>query len=62
MSKPTYTKAELRIFDRLIDESEDHQGLRRITGRIKLREFIDKHGKEKCDAMWAELEGRKEQP
>jgi len=31
----------------------------RIEGRLRMRKFVDAHGKEKCDAMFAHLTKRK---
>lgn len=55
--KITWTQEEIKEFDRLIDESESPNQVRRISGRLDLDSFIKLHGKEKCDAMWAYLEG-----
>ena len=61
MSKEiTWTPAEIKEFDRLIDMSESPNHVQRITGRLDLNAFIKLHGKEKCDAMWAYMEGNTE--
>lgn len=54
-----YTKEELDEFDRLTNDASDRDQMTRIRGRLDLRKFVDTHGKEKCDAMFAAL---KEQP
>ncbi|HJV75387.1 MAG TPA: hypothetical protein VJ654_14265 [Noviherbaspirillum sp.] len=54
--KISCTTEELCEFDRLIDMAESENQLDRIAGRIDLRKFVAKHGKEKCDAMFAHLE------
>jgi len=54
----TWTAAELAEFDRLIDQvSSWHQALR-SSGRFAMNDFVKRHTKEKCDAMWAHLEGK----
>lgn len=60
MNEITWTDEELREFDDLVDMVSDRHQVTRITGRFKMDEFIKKHGKPKCDAMWAHLEGGKD--
>ena len=55
--KITWTPDEIKEFDRLIDLSESRNQIQRIAGRLDLDAFIKLHGKEKCDAMWAYMEG-----
>lgn len=50
-----YTKAELREFDRLTMMTSSQDNFTRIKGRLQLRTFIEKHGQEKCDEMFAVL-------
>ncbi len=45
----------MREFDRLTEMNSSLNQLERIKGRLALRAFIEKHGKEKCDAMFAHL-------
>jgi len=54
MIKINYTQEELIEFDRLVTQSElkGFDNYRRNMGRMRLAKFIEKHGKEKCDAMW----------
>lgn len=54
----TYTKEELRKFARLVDQVSSRDQMKRIQGRLAQRRFVNEHGKEKCDAMWAELQKR----
>lgn len=58
MSDMKWTKAELKEFDGLVDKVSSRNQVTRIQARmVEMPEFIKKHGKEKCDAMWAHLEG-----
>lgn len=54
--QPKWTPEELKEFDRLIDMTSSRDQVQRISGRMDMRKFVDKHGKEKCDAIWAHLE------
>lgn len=55
MTEITWTPEELKEFDRLTwDVCSIHQ-MKRIEGRIAMPKFVEKHGKEKCDAMFAYL-------
>lgn len=58
MSAITWTPEELAEFDDLIDAQCSLNQLERIRSRIDMPKFIAKHGKEKCDAMFAHLEGK----
>lgn len=62
MSKQAWLKSEIKEFDRLIDKSESRDQAERVSGRFELRAFIAKHGKEKCDAMWAYMEANGGKP
>lgn len=55
--KITWTQKELQEFDRLVDMVSSRNNLHRIEGRIDMNKFVQLHGKEKCDAMFEELEG-----
>jgi hypothetical protein len=60
MSAITWTAEELAEFDRLIGLVSSRDQMTRLSARIKdMPDFIAEHGKEKCDAMWAHLEGGK---
>lgn len=51
----TFTKAELKKFDNLTMATSSRHQMERITARLALNNFIKEHGKEKCDAMFAEI-------
>lgn len=57
---PLYTKAELKEFDRLVDQVSSRDQVTRISGRLAMRKFVDAHGKEKCDSMWNALNAHSE--
>lgn len=57
--QPTWTKEELKQFDKLVDLVSSRNQLTRIAARLDMDKFIKEHGKEKCDAMWAHLEGKR---
>lgn len=57
-SAPTWTEEELREFDRLVDDVSSRNQLTRIDARLKMTAFVEEHGKEKCDAMFAYLESK----
>lgn len=54
----TYTAEELREFDLLTSEQSSQHQLVRIKARMAVKAFIAEHGREKCDAMFAELQKR----
>jgi hypothetical protein len=54
-----WTKEEIDEFDRLLDLTSSRNQMDRISGRIDLNAFVGRHGKEKCDAMFAYLEKSK---
>jgi len=51
-----WTKEEITEFDRLIEDVSSQNQLSRISGRFGMQDFVNRHGKEKCDAMWLHLE------
>jgi hypothetical protein len=55
MSKVKYTKKELAEFRRLVRKAESQRQMDRIEARLEQPKFIEKHGREKCDAMFEEL-------
>lgn len=57
----TWTDEELREFDMLVDMVSSRNQLERISGRLAMLKFVDEHGKEKCDAMFAYLNTRDKQ-
>lgn len=58
---PMWTAQEFRTFDRLQAMSCSHIHDERKRGALWLKNFVDKHGKEKCDMMLAEVRRRAEQ-
>lgn len=60
MDEHTWSDDEISTFDRLIDKTGSHDQVERIVGRMELRKFVEQHGKEKCDAMFAHLESKRE--
>lgn len=51
-----WTKKEILAFDNLVDAAGHPNGYTRIVARMEMREFVELHGKPKCDAMFAHLE------
>lgn len=58
MSEPAFTKEEYKTFNALVKMTSSQNQLARITGRLELGAFVNKHGREKCDAMDAEFKRR----
>lgn len=58
MTKAPYTAKELAEFDRITRRMCSLNQMARIEGRVECRKFEAEHGKEKCDAMFAELQRR----
>ena len=58
VAAPHWTPAELDTFNRLVRLTGSLRQMDRINGRIDMKNFVTKHGKEKCDAMFAELQAR----
>lgn len=56
MSEVSWTKAEITEFDRLVEMTSSRDQVTRIKARMEMPKFIEKHGKEKCDAMFSHLE------
>ena len=55
MSDITWTEEELTEFNRLTWELSSRANLSRIVARLDMDAFVQAHGKEKCDAMFAHL-------
>lgn len=57
-----WSKEEIIEFDQLVEGVGSRDQLTRVESRIRQREFISKHSKTKCDAMFAYLDagGKKE--
>lgn len=51
-----YTKEELAEFNRLTNKLSSLNQMHRIEARLDMPKFVEKHGKEKCDAMFVELQ------
>ncbi|ELQ8317587.1 TPA: hypothetical protein L6A34_31420 [Pseudomonas aeruginosa] len=62
MAERMWTKTEITEFDKLVDAVSSRDQVKRIEARMDMSSFVAKHGKEKCDAMFAHLEagGNKE--
>jgi hypothetical protein len=56
MSEKNYTDEELDQFREIVEKLESPNQVVRIDGRMDLRPFLEKHGKEKCDEMFKVLE------
>jgi len=61
MSQPIYTPDELLVFDELTALQSSQNQMTRIAARMAVKKFVEEHGKEKCDAMFAELQKRDRQ-
>lgn len=53
-----YSAKELKQFDKLTNDMSSLDQLKRINARLRVNSFIAEHGKDKCDAMFAELTKR----
>lgn len=52
---PKYSRRTFNEFDRLTALCDSPRQMDRIEGRLALRHFIAKHGRDVCDAMYEEL-------
>lgn len=52
---PTYTVDELNEFRTLVELVESHRQLNRIKGCCEMKDFVERVGREKCDAMFEVL-------
>jgi len=52
------TKQQIEKFDELLSMTESQHQMTRITGRLKMKRFIEEHGKELCDLMFEEVKDR----
>lgn len=55
MKEIEYTEEDLNEFRNLVELGESKNQMDRINSRLKMPAFIEKHGKEKCDAMFKVL-------
>lgn len=53
-----FTAAEFKQFDVLTLGCSSQNQMTRINSRLKLKAFMEKHGKEKCDAMWVKVQAK----
>ena len=53
-----YSPAILKQFDRLTNKLSSPDQLERIMARMKMKPFIELHGKSVCDEMFAVLRKR----
>jgi cephalosporin hydroxylase len=51
-SKVEYTVSELNEFRKLVTQGESINQMDRIHNRLDMPKFIERVGKDKCDAMW----------
>lgn len=52
---PTFTEVELKEFDRLTWATGHPHQLTRIAARFDLQAFVNRHGNDKCNAMFEAL-------
>lgn len=50
-----YTNDEYKQFVKLVEGQESRDQVVRITARLAMTKFIDEHGEEKCNLMFADL-------
>jgi len=50
-----YTEEELKEFRRLVQMGESSRQIDRIVSRLEMPRFIEKVGRQKCDAMFEVL-------
>lgn len=50
-----FTKEELKEFRDLVEAAESRLQLERIRSRMEMPKFIDRVGRDKCDAMFEVL-------
>lgn len=51
-----YTKEELDEFRKLVEGQESYLQMVRITARLEMPKFIERVGRDKCEAMFKVLE------
>ena len=51
----TWSDEEFKEFDRLTMMASSPHQVTRIEGRLNLQEFVEKHGEDKCHAMFEHL-------
>jgi hypothetical protein len=50
-----FTSDEIKEFERLCNMTSSSRQMDRISGRLEMANFVEQHGKDKCDAMYAFL-------
>lgn len=50
-----WTQEEFKTFEKLVNGTSSRYQITRIEARLDMDLFVKKHGKEKCDAMFAEI-------
>lgn len=55
MDQPTFTDDELNEFRDLVEAAESRSQTERIRSRLEMPKFIERVGREKCDAMFEVL-------
>jgi hypothetical protein len=55
MSTPEFTKEELDEFRVLVEKGESRQQMDRIESRLDMPKFIERVGRDKCNAMFEVL-------
>lgn len=55
---PSFTAAEMRLFDDLTAKACSQSQIDRITARMGLTRFLKQHGREKCDHMLAVVKAK----
>ena len=58
MSDIKWTDDELAEFDSVTEMGSSLRQMDRIEARFEIKKLIERHGREKCDAMFAELQKR----
>lgn len=54
--KHGWDAAELRQFTRLVNMTSSRDQMARIEARLDMQKFVERVGKDKCDAMFAHLQ------
>lgn len=55
--KPLTPKQQAEFEDLVHRVSSDHNGVR-VLGRLEMRRFVAKHGKDRCDRAYEKMTGR----
>lgn len=56
-----WTEKELREFDRITLLESSQNQMERIEGRLAVSRFVKDHGREKCEAIFAEIKRREKE-